>query len=112
VRSRPDESTMIRHVFPQRIVDYRDHWHLDSWCHMREALRTFALEQIHDAVVAEEKAIEVDEPELDKTLKSAHGIFSDVPDGEALLKFSPARSHSVAKEEWRPKQKGRYLLDG
>ena len=112
VRSRPDEQAVLRRVSPQRLVHYRDNWYLDAWCHTRDALRTFALEQMQDPRVIDEAATEVDESELDTILKSAYGIFSGLPSGEALLKFSPERSHWVAKEEWHPKQKGRYLLDG
>jgi len=112
VRSRPDEAATARRVSPQRLVHYRDNWYLDAWCHTRDALRTFALEQMQHPRVIDETAVEVDESELDKLLKSAYGIFSGLPKGEALLRFSPTRSHWVAKEEWHPKQKGRYLLDG
>ena len=35
-----------RTVSPQRLSYYRDNWYLDAWCHLREGLRTFALDAI------------------------------------------------------------------
>ncbi len=35
-----------RQISPQRLTHYRDNWYLDGWCHLREGLRTFALDAI------------------------------------------------------------------
>jgi predicted DNA-binding transcriptional regulator YafY len=75
-RSRPDEEERRRIVSPQRLVHYRDNWYLDAWCHGNDALRTFALDQMRDARLTDEKAREIGDEELDRVLKSAYGIFA------------------------------------
>jgi predicted DNA-binding transcriptional regulator YafY len=111
-RSRPDEEERRRIVSPQRLIHYRDNWYLDAWCHGNDALRTFALDQMRDARLTDEKAREIGDEELDRVLKSAYGIFAGEPTAVAVLRFSPERAQWVAKEEWHPEQKGRYLEDG
>ena len=47
--NRGDDSRSERAVSPQRLTYYRDNWYLDAWCHLREGLRTFALDAIEEA---------------------------------------------------------------
>jgi predicted DNA-binding transcriptional regulator YafY len=111
-RSRPEDDEQRRIVSPQRLVHYRDNWYLDAWCHTNDALRTFALDQMRDSRVTDEKAREVSEEELDRVFTSAYGIFSGEPIAVAKLRFSPERAQWVAKERWHPEQRGEYLKDG
>ncbi len=37
-----------RTVSPQRLIHYRSNWLLDAWCHVRDELRSFSLDQISD----------------------------------------------------------------
>jgi len=101
-----------RSVSPQRLTYYRDNWYLDAWCHLREGLRTFALDAIETAAPLEEPAIEVAEAELDRHYASSYGIFAGLPDQVAVLRFSPERARWVAKEQWHRDQQGRFLEDG
>lgn len=101
-----------RSVSPQRLTYYRDNWYLDAWCHLREGLRTFALDAIERAQAQEEPAIEVPEVEMDRHYASSYGIFAGVPDQVAVLRFSPERARWVAKEQWHRDQRGRLLADG
>jgi proteasome accessory factor C len=101
-----------RTVSPQRLTYYRDNWYLDAWCHLRQGLRTFALDAIETARPLEEPAIEVAEAELDRHYASSYGIFAGVPDQVAVLRFSPERARWVAKEQWHRDQRGRFLEDG
>lgn len=111
-RSRPIYEIEDRTVSPQRLVHYRDNWYLDAWCHARNALRTFALDQMEEVRRLDETAIDVDDAQLDAILKSAYGIFAGKPTATALLRFSPERAQWVSKEVWHRNQKGRFLLDG
>ncbi len=101
-----------RELSPQHLVHYRDNWYLDAYCHMRKALRTFSLEQIEKVEKLEEKAIDVEEQSMDEFFRAAYGIFSGAGDHQALLRFNPRRALWVAKEQWHPEQRGRYLDDG
>ena len=56
--SRSKDELTERTVSPQRLVHYRDNWYLDAWDHMREALRSFAVDRIRTAVELAEAALE------------------------------------------------------
>jgi len=101
-----------REVSPQRLVYYRDNWYLDTWCHLRNALRSFSVDAIHDATQLNKKARNVAEKRLDAELGSGYGIFSGQKTQQVTLRFSPKMARWVSKEEWHPDQKGRYDQDG
>jgi predicted DNA-binding transcriptional regulator YafY len=101
-----------REVSPQRLNYYRDNWYLDGWCHLREGLRTFALDAVASAGVLESPAREVPEADLDAHYAASYGIFAGQPLGVAVLRFEPRRARWVAKERWHRDQEGRFLEDG
>jgi predicted DNA-binding transcriptional regulator YafY len=53
---RSDRSTSEREVSPQRLVNYRNTWYLDAWCHASEGLRRFSVDAIQEAKPLETKA--------------------------------------------------------
>lgn len=101
-----------RTVSPQRLVHYRDNWYLDAFDHGAEALRTFAVERMHEAQVLVDKAREVADDALDAELAGGYGIFSGAPTATAVLRFSAVRARWVADETWHPAQSSRWLDDG
>lgn len=110
--SRPTDSVSHRDISPQRLIYYRDNWYLDSWCHMREGLRSFALDAIQSMRLLADSAIDVDEAELNAQLESGYGIFSGTDTLEAVLRFSPVLARWVSRERWHPHQQGRYDDEG
>lgn len=101
-----------RDVSPQRLVYYRDNWYLDAFCHLRDDLRSFALDAIESAASSDKPAVSVDELTLKAFFEDSFGIFNGKPDKVAVLKFSPFRAQWVAREIWHPQQTGQYLSDG
>jgi len=57
--ARSTDETSGRDVSPQRLVHYRGNWYLDGWCHLRNDLRTFAIDGIRSVSVLDEGAREV-----------------------------------------------------
>jgi proteasome accessory factor C len=57
--NRGDDSRCDRTVSPQRLTYYRDNWYLDAWCHLRDGLRTFALDAIEAARVLDADALDL-----------------------------------------------------
>ena len=106
-----DEQTQ-RVISPQRLVHYRDNWYLDGWCHLREDVRSFAVDAIRSAEALDQPAREVPAQELDEVLGSAYGIFSGRASRWARLRFSPQRARWVASEAWHPKQRASFEPDG
>lgn len=95
-----------RTVSPQRLVHYRDNWYLDGWDHGKRALRTFAVERIHEPHLLEERAQDLSEERLDRYFGESYGIFAGRPRHRAVLRFSPRHAPWVAEETWHPQQRG------
>ena len=108
---RKDRET-ARTISPQRLVHYRDNWYVDAWCHLREDLRSFAVDAIRGAELLDERAKEISKAELDDYLKGGYGIFGGKKVTWAKLKFSPLAARWVASQSWHSKQKGRMGDDG
>jgi len=110
--ARGSNSTSERVISPQRLVCYRETWYLDAWCHLREDLRSFALDGMREAVVLESPAKEISERRLNEVLAEGYGIFSGRATATARLRFTPERARWVATEQWHPKQRSSVERDG
>jgi len=106
-----DEET-VRDVSPQRLVHYRDNWYLDGWCHLRNDLRSFAVDAIREARLLDTRAKEIPDAELDEHLGAGYGIFAGRKVEWATLKFTPAAARWVSAQSWHPKQRARIDKDG
>lgn len=109
-RGRNEESE--REISPQRLVHYRDNWYLDAWCHLRQDLRSFAVDAIRSAEILDTAAEEITEAELDRVLAAGYGIFSGEETAWARLKFQPEQARWVMEEQWHPQQRTELLADG
>jgi len=110
--NRGDDKITEREVSPQRLTLYRDNWYMDVYCHLRQALRSFAVDAIQAAEVRDAKAKEVAAAELDKYLGAGYGIFAGESVKWATLKFSPKAARWVGAQEWHPKQRSGLDADG
>ena len=110
--NRRTNKTISREVSPQRLVHYRDNWYLDAWCHLRNALRSFAVDAITDAEMRRKKAKNVAERTLDAELGTSYGIFAGKSTRQAVLRFSPERARWVSREIWHPSQKCHFDGEG
>jgi predicted DNA-binding transcriptional regulator YafY len=111
---RSDRSLSEREVSPQRLVNHRNTWYLDGWCHASEGLRRFALDAIQEARPLDGKARHVALKDLEGALDAGYGIYGG---GSAKLRwatlvFNAEAAQWVANEEWHAQQKSRWLDDG
>jgi predicted DNA-binding transcriptional regulator YafY len=111
-RARYNDQPTEREVSPQRLVYYRDNWYLDGWCHLRNDIRSFAVDAIERVEILERRAKDVPEAELDEVLGAGYGIFSGRDVQWAKLRFTPERARWVATERWHSRQKGSFEPDG
>lgn len=111
-RARSTGEATRRSVSPQRLVLYRDNWYLDAWCHMRNALRKFAVDAMASARMTEERAKTIDMKTVERELDAGYGVFGGGEVQWARLRFTPGRSRWVAAERWHPAQRGRTEADG
>ena len=110
--NRERDETNTRIVSPQRLVHYRDNWYLDTWCHLRDGLRSFSVDTIQRVKVLREKARDVAPSKLDSHFSSAYGIFGGHAKEWAVLRFSPERARWVQSERWHGEQQSEMLPDG
>jgi len=110
--SRSSNETTVRAVSPQRLVCYRENWYLDAWCHLRQDIRSFALDGIRHAQVLDQRAKEIADRELDEVLGESYGIFSGRAKAWVKLRFTPARARWISAEEWHPRQRASFQPDG
>jgi predicted DNA-binding transcriptional regulator YafY len=110
--NRKEDRETEREVSPQRLVHYRDNWYLDAWCHLRNDLRSFAVDAIRDAELRDGRAKEVPAAELDEHLGAGYGIFAGRNVQWATLKFTPEAARWVSAQQWHPKQRVRVEKDG
>ena len=110
VRSR--DETIRREVSPQRLTFYREAWYLDAWCHLREELRSFALDAISEVSLGSDTSLEVSDEEIRATLDGGYGIFAGKQVEWAELEFTAESARWVAKEQWHPDQQGSFAADG
>lgn len=110
--SRSKDELSDRIVSPQRLTHYRDNWYLDAWDHVRNALRSFAVDRVIRTVELDEKARNIPDHDLDEHFASAYGIFAGKANMTAVLRFSAIRARWVADERWHPRQVGQFLTDG
>lgn len=110
--NRGRNETNTRTISPQRLVHYRDNWYLDAWCHLRRALRTFALDAIRRVKLLPDQAKEISAQRLDRHVAASYGIFTGRPKAWAVLRFSAERARWVQDECWHPQQRIETLPDG
>jgi len=110
--SRADDSISQRDISPQRLIYYRDNWYLDSWCHLRQGLRSFSVDAIQSPQILPDAARDIEESELAEQLESGYGIFSGPATQQAVLRFQPTIARWVSKEQWHPQQQGEYDSEG
>lgn len=110
--SRQNNQSQKRILSPQKLIHYRDNWYLLSWCHTRQALRSFSIDAIQSVQTLSEVAKEVEPSMLNAAIGEGYGIFGGKALQMAKLVFSAARARWVKNEVWHPKQSARFLPDG
>ena len=110
--NRKEDRETEREISPQRLVHYRDNWYVDGYCHLREGLRSFAVDAIRAAELRETRAKEVPAAELDEHLGAGYGIFAGREVEWARLRFTAEAARWVSAQVWHPKQRSQVEKDG
>lgn len=104
-----DGANTLRQVSPQKMIYYRDNWYLLAWCHLRDALRLFAVDKLQIIKTEQTAACRTDPTTLTEFLSSAYGIFSGPARDTAELIFKQPAARWVADEQWHPLQQGEWI---
>lgn len=110
--NRSNGQVSSRIVSPQRLTWYRDNWYLDSWCHLRQGIRSFAIDAISKVAIQQDDAQQIASEQLEIELNSGYGIFSGESVAMAELRFSPKVAAWIEKEQWHPNQQGYFDPNG
>lgn len=111
-QSRYTGESSERVVSPQRLVFYKNTWYLDTWCHTRNAVRSFSIDAMKQVEILDEPAKDVSTEDLNAILNVGYGIFSGKNVQWAKLKFTPYQAKWVATERWHAEQRGHLDDDG
>lgn len=110
--ARSTNKTTEREISPQRLIFYRDNWYLDAYCHLRKELRSFSVDSIKQALIANNKADEISDKQLHECFAESYGIFSGKASKRARLKFNSTKARWVANETWHSEQVGEFDKNG
>ena len=110
--ARSTNQSSQRMISPLKLTNYKNAWYLDSWCHLREGIRSFALEQITVCTISDKACLKVDNEVMKNHFSGSYGIFSGEHKHTARLKVSPKVACWVEKEQWHSKQNISTLQDG
>lgn len=102
----------FREVSPQRLVRYKENWYLDTWCHTREAIRTFSVDALCGAELLETLACEIPDEELYAVLATGYGIYAGRDVHWASLRFTPWQARWTSAEIWHAEQRSHYDAEG
>jgi proteasome accessory factor C len=103
-QNRSNKQQTQRLVSPLRLTSYKNAWYLDAWCHLREGIRLFALEQIQHAKLDIEKAKKIPAEQLRAHYADSYGIFSGGMKHEAKIKIDIEQAPWTVFEHWHSKQ--------
>ena len=92
-----------REVSPVRLVNYKNRWYLQAWCHRTEAMKTFNLECIRHVELMTKACREVAIKAAEET-DETFGIFSGSEVQKAAIHFDAEMSPYVRGEVWHRKQ--------
>ena len=109
---REKNETLQRDVSPVQLVYYRNNWYLDAWCHLRKAIRSFAMDAITAIELQDKPSREVPKAALKAHFEQGYGIFSGGKIQTARLQFTAERARWVSHENWHPHQKSHFEKDG
>lgn len=111
-RDRSTDQATTREISPQRLTCYRENWYLDAWCHLRQGLRSFALDRINVLATPTGPWHSIPTDELNSHFQSSYGIFAGPAENTAVLRFSARMARWVEGERWHSKQTSQKLGDG
>ncbi len=100
-----------RKVDPYYLFFEEDFWYFRGYCHLREEVRTFALDRIMALKVLEEHFI----PRNIAPEEELSGAFGTVVDGEPVeivLRFDAECRPYLQRKKWHESQRQRELKDG
>jgi len=101
-----------RKVDPYYLVSYKGEWYLSTYCHHREAIRTFAVSRITKARILEEGFRLPAEMTKKRIFGDQFGIVWKDKFHKVRIRFSSEVAPYILERQWHPLQKIHNLRNG
>jgi predicted DNA-binding transcriptional regulator YafY len=101
----------VRKVDPYQVWVMNGSLYLIGLCHIRNEIRTFAMDRIRSFEVLDEPFHFPKDFDLNEYLQTAFHVMRGKPE-RARVRFSPGVAHIVRERLWHPTQEMRELEDG
>lgn len=101
----------VRKVDPYQVWVMNGSLYLIGLCHLRDEIRTFAMDRIKNFQVLDEQFHFPKDFTLEKYLQTAFHVMKGKPE-RATVRFAPGVAHIVRERLWHPTQEIRELADG
>lgn len=101
-----------REIDPYRLFYSNGFWYVLGWCHVRQDIRTFALDRIKKVRILEKHNLTRAGFNFDEYIAMCWRSFYLEDPQEICIKFSPLAAKEIRRKEWHPTQKIKELKDG
>lgn len=101
-----------REIDPYRLFYSNGFWYVLGWCHMRQDIRTFALDRIRKVKILEKHNLTKAGFDFDEYIAMCWRSYYLEDPEEVRIKFSPIAAKEIHRKEWHPTQKVKDMKDG
>jgi proteasome accessory factor B len=101
-----------RTVDPYYLVSFKGEWYLNTFCHERGAVRTFAVSRIPDLKLLKDTFDFPKEMTRDKVFGDQMGIIWKKDFYKVRIRFSETVAPYIRERQWHPKQELKELKSG
>lgn len=109
----PDQSKIMeRKVDPYYLVNHKGEWYLNTYCHTRNSIRTFAVSRIRQAEMLSEQFTMPASATRKKIFGDQMGIIWKPDFYKVRIRFSPEVAPYIRERQWHPQQTIKGLRDG
>ncbi|MFC1513251.1 helix-turn-helix transcriptional regulator [Thermodesulfobacteriota bacterium] len=102
----------VRCFDPYHIVRWQGEWYLVGHCHLRAALRTFAVSRIRSATLLTDSFVVPDDFDPDSYRAGRFGIFGPGGDHRVRIAFNRDCAPYLLERQWHPEQEIIKQADG
>lgn len=107
--SKQEESERV--VSPMRLVYYRGRWYLDAWCHKRNDLRSFNVENIRYADIMQTSVKAVPMKTVESMLDATYGMYRGEKMQYARIRFVGKAAKRASQFIWHKDQFENWLSE-
>lgn len=101
-----------RTLDPYHLVNFKGEWYLSCYCHLREAIRTFALSRISSANIMNETFTMPASFGREQMFGDPFGIIWNAETHLVKIRFSKKTAPYIEERTWHPGQKVSSRTDG